>query len=122
MPLFARRVALLYLDLVLLFMLLRVYYLLKLWGPVRPCNKLPTVRCRTAVSTAQRDEIARKVLIELFQKFAVSKGRALVAVRRRRNLLLGVFFLIAFSFSPCVSKEKVGKKSYVATRLFSFYL
>ena len=40
----------------------------------------------------------RKVLIKLFQKFAVSKGRALVARHNERNTSNGVFFLVAFSF------------------------
>ena len=48
----------------------------------------------------QRGNRAKKVLIELFQKFAVSKGRALVALRRARNLLLGVFLLIYASARP----------------------
>ena len=56
----------------------------------------------------------RKVLIKLFQKFAVSKGRALVARRNERNSPFGVFFLLAFSFAPFASKEKADKRLYVA--------
>ena len=33
-----------------------------------------------------------------FKKLAVSKGSALVALRRERNLLNGVFFLLSFLF------------------------
>jgi hypothetical protein len=55
-------------------------------------------------------ERRRKVLIKLFQKFAVSKGRALVARRNERNSPFGVFFLLAFSFAPFESKEKADKK------------
>ena len=35
-------------------------------------------------------------------------GRALVALRRARNLYNGVFFLIAFSFAAAMAKEKAG--------------
>jgi hypothetical protein len=48
-----------------------------------------------------------------FKKFAVSKGRALVARRNERNSPFGVFFLLAFSFAPFESKEKADKQLYV---------
>ncbi|MBR2346830.1 MAG: hypothetical protein IKA68_04415, partial [Clostridia bacterium] len=43
-----------------------------------------------------------------FKKLAVSKGRALVALRRERNLLNGVFFLQSFFFCAlCVKRKSV---------------
>ena len=43
-----------------------------------------------------------------FKKLAVSKGSALVALRRERNLLNGVFFLQSFFFWPfCVKRKSV---------------
>ena len=72
---------------------------------------------------AQRGETARKVLVKLFQKLAVSKGRALVALRRARNLLLGVFFLIYASARPVddeaeveIGKNKEYRKRATRTR------
>jgi len=50
-----------------------------------------------------------KVLVKLFQKLVGWKGEALLALRRARNIL-GVFFLITFSFAPMVSKEKVAEE------------
>ena len=49
-----------------------------------------------------------KVLTANFEVADISKTSVLLAVRRRRNFPFGVFFLITFSFAPCVSKEKVG--------------
>jgi hypothetical protein len=50
----------------------------------------------------------RKVLIKLFQKFAVSKGRALVA-RARAKLLKRRFSFANFSLCAFRAKEKSGK-------------
>ena len=61
------------------------YFIIKL----APCYK---------VSTAPK----KKVLVELFQKLARWRARS-----PPKN---GVFFLIAFSFAPLVSKEKAGKE------------
>jgi len=44
-------------------------------------------------------------LIKLFQKFAVSKGGALVAPAGAK-FFSALFFLLAFSFGPFASKEK----------------
>ena len=51
----------------------------------------------------------KKVLIELFQKFAVSKGGALVARRNGRNSPHGVSLLLSFSLCAFCAKEKSGK-------------
>jgi len=47
-----------------------------------------------------------KVLIKLFQKFAVSKGGALVAPAGAKSPLSAFSFCQAFSFVLLVSKEK----------------
>ena len=36
-------------------------------------------------------------------------GSALVVLRRARNLISALFFLIAFSFAAAMAKEKSGK-------------
>ena len=63
-------------------------------------------------------------MIKLFQKFAVSKGRALVARRNERNLLFGVSLLRTFLFAPFVPKRKVDIKVIsckVYKNIFDFY-
>ena len=41
-------------------------------------------------------------------------GSALVVLRRARNLISALFFLIAFSFAAAMAKEKAGwQKSFV---------
>ena len=52
---------------------------------------------------------AGSVLVKLFQKLAVSKGGALVALRRGRNTLIGVSFLL--SFFLCASFLQRKKRS-----------
>ena len=44
-------------------------------------------------------------------------GSALVVLRRARNLISALFFLIAFSFAPAYAKEKAGERLN-----FSFWL
>ena len=75
-----------------------------------------------------------KVLIKLFQKFAVSKGGALVALRRVRIFYYGVFFLLAqtrvaicgefaslFHFAPITSKEKAAKVVMRLTKMYTLF-
>ena len=47
-----------------------------------------------------------KVLIKLFQKFAVSKGGALVASAEAKLSFRRFSFCLAFSFAPASAKEK----------------
>ncbi len=49
---------------------------------------------------------AIKVFARLFLKRRCRPPTAVVALRRARNLYIGVFFLIAFSFAPASAKEK----------------
>ena len=59
--------------------------------------------------------------MHLFLKRCRGRGRGvLVALRKARNLPIGVFFLIAFSFAPACAKEKAdGHKSFVLTVCFT---
>ena len=47
-----------------------------------------------------------KVFARLFLKRRCRPPTAVVALRRARNLYIGVFFLKAFSFAPDFAKEK----------------
>jgi hypothetical protein len=50
-----------------------------------------------------------KVFARLFQKAArIQRRGALVARRNARNIPIGIFFLIVFSFVPSTGKRKNG--------------
>ena len=49
------------------------------------------------------------VFARLFLKRRCRPPTAVVALRRARNLYIGVFFLIAFSFAPASAKEKADR-------------
>ena len=43
-----------------------------------------------------------------FKRCCIQRRGAFVALRRARNLIPALFFLIAFSFAPAYAKEKAG--------------
>ena len=65
---------------------------------------------RTAVRYV-RTNLREKFLRRFFQKATAVEARSLLALRRGRNTLIGISFLITFFFVPLVSKKKVANNA-----------